>query len=66
MNTEQIRQHSAGVVPEGYQMIMDDVDEQYIYLSLKRGDMKETTRQELVEIIESGKPLPPLEIRKRN
>ena len=66
MNYEQTNKQSSDGAFSGYQFILDDVEEKYIYLTLRGGDEQETPREELIEIIKSGKPIPLLEIRKRN
>ncbi|MDQ6786203.1 MAG: hypothetical protein M3033_05220 [Acidobacteriota bacterium] len=66
MNREQINKHTENKIPRGYQMIFDDTEEKFIYFALGSGVEKEIPRKELLEIIESGKSIPLLEIKKRN
>jgi hypothetical protein len=66
MNYEQTKKQLPDSTFSGYQFIIDDINEKYIYMTLKGGVRWETPREDLIEIIKSGKPVPTLEIRKRN
>jgi hypothetical protein len=66
MNYDDNNKQSSDSAFLGYQFIIDDIEEKYIYLTLKGGERRETPREELIEIIKSGKPVPILEVRKRN
>lgn len=65
MNFEQSEKTQTNNISSGYKMIIEDTEEKYIYLTYKNGNPQETPREELLEIIKSGKPIPLLEIRKR-
>lgn len=66
MNPEQISSSSKSKIPKGCQIIFDDTEENFVYRALKGSDTKEIARKKLIEFIESGKPVPLLEIRTRN
>jgi hypothetical protein len=50
---------------DGYEMIFDDVEQKYSYFVLKSGESKEIPREELLEMIKSGKSMPVIEIKEK-
>jgi len=65
MNIEKSRSPAGNEIQNGYKMIFDDTEEKYVYFALKTGDMREIPRTELIEMIQSGKPMPILEIKEK-
>lgn len=65
MNIEKSRSPAGNEIQNGYKMIFDDTEENYVYFALKAGDMREIPRTELIEMIQSGKPMPILEIKEK-
>jgi hypothetical protein len=65
MNIEKSRAAAKDAIQNGYKMIFDDTEERYSYFALKAGDTSEIPRSELNEMINSGKPMPILEIKEK-
>jgi hypothetical protein len=65
MNFEETDSYIENIGQNGYKMIFDDIEQKYIYFVLKAGESKEIPRDELLEIIKSGKPMPVIEIREK-
>jgi len=49
----------------GYQIILDDTEEKYRYFALRAAETNEIPRNELIEMIKSGKPMPVIEIKEK-
>lgn len=49
-------------IQDGYQMIFDDAEEKFVYIALNGGATREIPRNKLIELIQSGKPMPVIEI----
>ncbi len=65
MNFEKSDIQVGDTTQNGYKMIFDDIEEKYVYFVLKTGEMKEIPRNELLEMIKSGKPMPIIEIKEK-
>lgn len=65
MNFEKFDIQVGDTTQNGYKMIFDDIEEKYVYFVLKTGEMKEIPRNELLEMIKSGKPMPIIEIKEK-
>ena len=65
MNFENFDTQDRKTTQHGYEMIFDDIEENYIYFVLRAGDMIEISRSELLEMIKGGKPMPVIEIREK-
>ena len=65
MNFEKFGASSGQTTRNGYKMIFDDTEEKYSYFALKAGDASEIPRSELIEMIQSGKPMPIIEIKEK-
>ena len=63
MNFKEPDSQSGNSNQNGYKIIFEDIEQKYIYFVLKAGEMREIPRNDLVEMIKSGKPMPIIEIK---
>lgn len=58
-------ENSRTKIQNGYRMIFEDAEEKYVYIALNGNGAEEIPRNELIELIQSGKPLPVIEIKEK-